>query len=509
MVAAMRAQASGDGDAVRKRLRELGDRDPTDPIVAAYLADPIEPRATTPPPRVASDAATASQDPDRAAALRLEAAFERWREGDRVAAIEEMEAATPGAPEAARLALGWASWGVAPDSIDARRQALERAANDAAGDERRLALERFALEIGGGDADAARAALEAIERSPEGPLAIAAALGRLVWSGGGADDGALLDGLTRIEKSGPQGRLLAAIEHVQRAREGGDAERLARQASQWFEAGGGLPAALEWLAAAVTLGGPPRRAVRAPRHRAVAARRGLRGDPRERRARRRHARAGSGDAREAAARRRRASWNLELSPPASDPRRPRDGAPRGRRAARRGGGARRLGARGVGVPRAVEPRRRARGLSSAWPARGQATLAAWEGLRACAEAGGLAELRARAASELGARCQNAVRGAAFWEEAANVHLQLGDEAGAEHALGACFDRDPTRAGPFDKLFRRVRARKDNEALLALIRRRLEFTDEPAEIQKLFWEQARVLCAKKAATRRARSRRSST
>ena len=38
----------------------------------------------------------------------------------------------------------------------------------------------------------------------------------------------------------------------------------------------------------------------------------------------------------------------------------------------------------------------------------------------------------------------------------------------------------------------MRERKDNDKLLALVSRRLEVTDDPAEIQKLFWEQARVL-----------------
>ncbi len=38
----------------------------------------------------------------------------------------------------------------------------------------------------------------------------------------------------------------------------------------------------------------------------------------------------------------------------------------------------------------------------------------------------------------------------------------------------------------------MRERKENDTLLDLISRRLEVTDEPPEIQKLFWEQARVL-----------------
>jgi cellulose synthase operon protein C len=101
-------------------------------------------------------------------------------------------------------------------------------------------------------------------------------------------------------------------------------------------------------------------------------------------------------------------------------------------------------------------------------------------------------LCARAAAELGARCLDAGRGAAFWEEAAFAWLEAGDEASGEQALEASFARDARRAVAFDKLFRRVRGRKENDKLLALIARRLDVTDEPQEIQKLFWEQARVL-----------------
>src|SRR4029077_19038629 len=119
-------------------------------------------------------------------------------------------------------------------------------------------------------------------------------------------------------------------------------------------------------------------------------------------------------------------------------------------------------------------------------------LAAWEGLRLCAELTNNRPLRARAAAELGGRCKQASRGAAFWEEAALLWLELEDEAKADKALEESFARDAGRAVAFDKLFRRVRARKDNERLLALIERRLEVADEEAEIQKLYWEQARVL-----------------
>ena len=63
----------------------------------------------------------------------------------------------------------------------------------------------------------------------------------------------------------------------------------------------------------------------------------------------------------------------------------------------------------------------------------------------------------------------------------------------EPALDASFERDATRPVRVrSSLFRRVRARNDDDKLLALIARRLEVSDSPEEIQKLFWEQARTL-----------------
>src|SRR5262249_36413882 len=50
----------------------------------------------------------------------------------------------------------------------------------------------------------------------------------------------------------------------------------------------------------------------------------------------------------------------------------------------------------------------------------------------------------------------------------------------------------SRPVAFDKLFRRVRERKEGDKLLSLIRKRLAVTDDDAEIGKLYWEQARVL-----------------
>ncbi len=478
MVAAMRAQAAGEGQGARARLRALADRDPSDTLVAAYLGD-LDRQAGdhSAAARLAADTAAATSDSALAATLRLEAAFERWHEGDRKAALEEIEAAIAGAPEAAKTALGWASWGVDPDSLAGRRGSIARA-EQGGGDVRVLALERFATEVGGGDAGDANAALSTIDEGGDGPIGVAAALARLAWSGASSDEDAIRSAIARVASCGPGAALMAAGEQARVARERGDPEQAARAASHWFDAGGGLPAALEWLAVASLLGEP-----REERQAQLAVGAMLSGDGRE--AMRASAALVEAEldpdepvplvAGDSAAVR---LVNLELAPPGCDPRR-RAAALVGLDGALGDDAALDANALSGWTCLAAGDTAAAREAFERATARRPTDLAAWEGLRACAESDGDATLRARAAAELGARCHDAGRGAAFWEEAALIWLELADEANAHRALEASFARDAGRAVAFDKLFRRVRARKDNDHLLALIARRLEVTDEPA------------------------------
>jgi lipopolysaccharide biosynthesis regulator YciM len=492
LVAAARALQGGDPASARKRLRELVDGDASDPVASAFLAEldrTADDHAAA--ARTAGGAAAAAHDAALAAALHLESAFEHWRAGDRKAAIEAIEAAAQGAPDAARLVLSWASRGVDVDTLDGRRRAIERALAQGTVDPHALALERFAAELSGGDPDDAATALTSIEQSPEGDLGVAAALARLVWSGGAADAEATRAAIVRLAARGPRALTLATAEQFRIAREAGDAEELVRAGARWFEAGGGLTAALEWLGAALVVASPEE----------------------EKKARLAVAGELAGDSRDAMI----ASAalleprihpydpapliglpadsvrlaNLELSPPGSDPR---------RRAFALG----ELGA-SLGDDAAVDAT-----AMSGWSALAaldfdgaraafeKATaarpedLASWEGLRTWGELTGDKTVRARAAAELGARCHDPARGAVFWEEAALLYLEVRDDGRADAALEAGFARDPHRPVTFDKLFRRVRERKDNDRLLTIVARRLQVTDEPQEIQKLFWEQARVL-----------------
>ncbi len=490
VIGAMRSHSRGDLPAARHLLRHLVERGHGDGIVDAYLADLDRAGGDhAGAARGASQAAAKALDPELAASLHLEAAFEMWRAGQRSLAIAEMEHATAHAPEAAALAIGWASWGINPDSPDARRGAIV-AAEEARGGENTLALERFACEVASGDPEAAASALRAADSAPSPAHGAAAALARLVWGGAATDPERLRDSLDRIAALGPEASLLAEAERVRVARESDDAEAVAHAARRWFQAGGGLKAALEWTAATLVVG-----------------------DARsEMQARLAIAASLSGEGREAmlasaallqtrieldkpaplvtglspAAR----LANLELAPPGCDPRRRAAvldelngalGDEAGLDAAALSGWARLLASDVDGARAAFER------VTEARPA----DLASWEGLRTCAQRIGDNALRAQAAAQLGARCHDAGRGAAFWEEAALAWIELGDDENADPALEASFARDPGRPVAFDALFRRLRDRKDHEKLLPLIEARLEATHDKTEILKLYWEQARA------------------
>jgi tetratricopeptide (TPR) repeat protein len=119
-------------------------------------------------------------------------------------------------------------------------------------------------------------------------------------------------------------------------------------------------------------------------------------------------------------------------------------------------------------------------------------LVAWEGLRAASAQLGDHTTRGIALARLGNLCQDDERSAELWEQAGLVLLDYTEaHADAEIAFQRALERDVTRGVAFDKLFRRVRARKDNDRLLQLIDLRLKVTDDTSEIIKMYWERARV------------------
>jgi tetratricopeptide (TPR) repeat protein len=80
-----------------------------------------------------------------------------------------------------------------------------------------------------------------------------------------------------------------------------------------------------------------------------------------------------------------------------------------------------------------------------------------------------------------------------WEKIGLVYWdRLGDQNRGERALEKAFVLDPTRRVAFDRVFRAVRGRKEDDHLLEIAKRRLEVSDSPEEQAKLHWETARVL-----------------
>jgi tetratricopeptide (TPR) repeat protein len=479
-------------DVKRQKLRDLAAAHPDQPLLAATqiecdrLAGDIAGAAAG-----AEKAARASTDPQYSAALLLEAGFTRWQLGDKKAALEAFQLAAESAPDALKVVLGWAERGARGDSIEAKRSALEHAL-EGGGEKHLIALERFAVEIGaGGDEGDAAAALGILENEADGDRGLAAALARLLWPQGAMDPPAVRNAIGRIAASGDAGAAFAAAEKLRVSRDD-DLEEAADAAQAWYDAGGGTAAALEMLATVRRLGHSAREVegmralassianedpLAAEQLRAGAAVRTFANGGRS------PMLAGDTAATRLA--------NLELAPPGSDPR---------RRAA---------ALTNLGDTLGEEARVDALSLA-AWSLLAGGELdaaleafrtvvearpndvAAWEGLRTAGEASGNATLHAQAAQELGARCAQPERGAAFWEEAAQVWLKSNDTAAAEAAFQHAFQRDPKRGTAFDKLFRRVRDRKDNAQLLELITNRLGHAEDPAEVVKLYWEQARAL-----------------
>lgn len=493
LVNALRAQSVGDLDGVLRVLRGLFEEDASDPVIAAFLADLLRLRGDhAGAARVARETAEATSDPAFRAARRLEAGFDAWDAGDRDGALAIFEAAQADAPEAANAAAMWAARGLSVDGLDGRRKAVALAPSDDA-----TTLERFALESTLGDAEAAEAALAELEVSSDRSLRLAAMLARLAWPAGAADADATRGALDVLEGSSEAGVRAAAAERLRLARDaGGDPMSALDAAEGWVAAGGGMPAAVEWLAATVTL---PEAADEIAARRAVAEL--LEGDERDAF----RASATLLDARlrpsgihaplEGTSHAVRLA-NLELAAPGSDPRRRADallavGGALGHDA--------QIDAQGLAGWSRLVAGQTAEALEAfrAVTASRPEDLHAWEGMRTAAEALGDREAYAVACEQLGARSASDERGAAFWEQAALTWLELARsvpafEERAEGALDASFARDAARSVAFDRLFRRVRERKDSDKLLAVVGRRLEVSEDAAEIAKMYWEMARVL-----------------
>ncbi|MBK6691054.1 MAG: hypothetical protein IPG50_02440 [Myxococcales bacterium] len=477
---------SGDPDGAELRLDALFNENPSRLLVAVMLAGlqqsagRLERAAGT-----LRRAAAETSDGEVAGALELEAGFLLWDAQARDAALVAFDAAAEHVPGVGALTAAWARRGLAAASPSARTRALE----DAEGMGERpglVALERAAVALQARDgAGLGRAVATQV---PEGDLAVSLALATLLDASPDAD--LVARAVAVLAAKGDRARAIASAERYAAVRS--EPAKATDAAAAWFSAGGLVSAGLEWVAAAMAqgaigeeatarraigdaLGGETREALFA----SAALLESLAGE----RAPDAPPLAGASDATHLA--------NLELAPAGSDPRRRALalaglGATLGEEARLDG-----LAMAGWSLLASGDAAAAAAAFTQVASARA-ADLAAWEGLRTAAELQGDMTTRTRAALELGRRCKDASRSAAFLEEAGLLAQERGDATAAESAFAASFAKDPRRAVAFDRLFRRLRDRRDGDQLLLVIGRRLEVCDEPMEISKLFWEQARVL-----------------
>jgi tetratricopeptide (TPR) repeat protein len=493
VVAALRSTRAGDSERAKARLRELHQASPGDQVVAIFLAE-LERRAGSPVAAAATLAACArdGEDPDLAAALHLEAGLLLFRAGDRAGAVAAFEAAQRSAASAAAAVLGWALRAADADTLEGRRRALEIAV-EAGSAPPIVALERFGLESATGDPVEALASLEAVETDSDGDLAMAAALARILWPAALEQRPAVDRALDLLEERGGEALSLARAERYRLARTMDQDRSLAvARASAWASADLTLYAALEWLGAA--LAAEDREAEIAARrmaaihfsgaaHAAVdasAAMGAILNVP--------PVAQGFVQGEEEPAQ----LMNLELALPGCDPRR--------RAAALHGLGAA-LGedaqidamAMAGWSDLAASNYDKARKTFQTVIEHRPLDIAAWEGVRSASEALGDHVQTALACAQLGALCKDAARGAQFWEDAGVILLAHTDaKDDAEIAFERSFERDPRRATAFDKLFRAVRSRNEDDRLLAIMEKRLDVSEDDVEIGKLYWERARVL-----------------
>jgi tetratricopeptide (TPR) repeat protein len=496
LVAALWAARQGRrDDALRLAAREH-EREPADVAVALCLAGLRRASDPVAAAEVLVRTAGAIADRECAGALELEAALLLWRAGERERAVATVELALDHTPEAARRLLAWALRGASADDRDARNRVLEIEEGAANGGPAAAlaALERLGIALGaerkeGGEV---RGAADVLEEAAAGRanLANAARLGRLLGDDGDDDPSEALAALETLDGTA---RALAWAERYRRARFVAQNEAASAEAARgWARAEPCIATCLEWLATslavddreqelgarlalAAELGGETGEQVAAS-----ATAFALLGVPGERAAIGR----GRSDAARLAA--------LELAPLGCDPR---------RRAAALAGVGETLGAEAALDALALAgwselargDARAAQRIFRELTERQANDVAAWEGYRAASEKLGDWVACALACAQLGARSRSDARGAELWETAGLVLLEhTKAHEDAEIALERALERDPRRVRAFDKLFRRVRARNEDDRLLKLIKRRLEIADSEAEITKLYWERARVL-----------------
>ncbi|MBN1612000.1 MAG: hypothetical protein JW940_35540 [Polyangiaceae bacterium] len=468
---------------------------PEDLVVASALAAL---RRTVQDAAGAAEVLTASAatagDADARAALAIEAGVLFWQSQRRGEAIKAFTDAAAASPLSASALLSWALRAADPDTARGRRHALEMA--EQSNDGTSLALERFALEAGtGGDGNAAEAALEEAMRAPGSELYPAALLARALWSASEADEdvqvGALRELADRYPSAAPLASMAAFHAALRRHPNSRSARDVLVAAERWAESDSSPEAALEWLASAMRA--EDREAETAAREVLV-----QRLDPQS---------APALHAENAMLAMLRGTEdqelidsadpvvrlaNLELALPTSEP--PRRAQALQGLADLLGPDDDALGATLLGynllalgdIAGSIASFRRSVEVFPSDPA-------GWEGLRSAAKQNGDNTLLAEATAGLAETLEDHVVAAELWEQAGLLLIdELDEPERGERALHRAVQCDVRRTAAFDRLFRIVRARNDRDLLLELIAPRIEVSDDPDEIVKLYWERARVL-----------------
>src|SRR5260221_539673 len=128
MAAAIRFRLSGETDEAVAGLRGLHGEASTDLITATALSTLLRlGRESLDAADVLAECAKGLGDSTVAATLHLEAGIVRWLGGDRARALEAFDAAARLAPEAGSGLFAWALRAAQPNSVDARRRALDAA----------------------------------------------------------------------------------------------------------------------------------------------------------------------------------------------------------------------------------------------------------------------------------------------------------------------------------------------------------------------------------------------
>lgn len=425
-------------------------------------------------------------------ALSVTAGLLFWRGGERTQAVALLEAAEVLDADGIGDLLDWARRAENPNAAPARRQALVSQAARTP-DSARIALERFGLELAaeGGDAAAAMA-LDGISTDSKTNLGVAVELARALWPGTGED--AHEDGLEYIASLSPAARGAAAAARYYDAL-GADRQADALKAVRaWFDTDPGCAAAAEWLGRSRALSHTD---AEVEALLALANRLG--------------GRAGTELASLAASvagltDQGRAPWvtgvasaaalsNLEHSRPGDAP---------ARRAAAMNTA---LGHGALGNGSSVGSGLVIVGLNQlvaeAWEDASNTfrrateqepgNLAAWEGLRDASQRTGQVETCLDATVQLAGLCRVPSTAARFYEEAARLCFdELNRPVEGRKHLQRAVEKDIRRVSAFEALFRLERAEGNHEELLKLIALRLDISEEPNEIVKLYWERARAL-----------------